>query len=326
MMKFSVRCIGAVNAIIAAIWLSGTPVYAQAYPTRNITMVVPFAPGGPADVLGRLVGSKMSSELGQSVVIENRPGANTIIGAQAVARAKPDGYTLLLAIDGTLVMNPYLYTTLSYDPFKDFAPVALIARVPSAIVANLNVKANTLKELIAEEKAKPGTFFVGVSTPTSQVAAGLLNQTAGINITMVPYAGGTTQISDLLAGSIPLGHESVNVALPLYQAKRIKILALTSRTRSSLAPEIPLVADIFPDYDLGIWQSVVVPKDTPRPVIDRIFTALKTAMAAPDIQDKLAASSIEPAMSASPEEFADFIKTQAAIREKVIKAVGLKLN
>ncbi len=299
---------------------------AQSYPTRNITMIVPFAPGGPADVLGRLVGQKMSSELGQSVVIENRPGANTIIGAQAVARAKPDGYTILLAIDGTLVMNPYLYSTLSYDPFKDFAPVALIARIPSAIVANLNVKANTLQDLIAEEKAKPGTFFVGVSTPTSQVAAGQLNQLAGINITMVPYAGGTTQISDLMQGTIPLGHESVNVALPLYQAKKIKILALTGKNKSSLAPEIPLVADIFPEFDLGIWQSVVAPKDTPRPIIDRLFDTLKKAMAAPDIQDKLAASSIEPAMSASPEEFAAFIKSQAEVREKVIKAVGIKLN
>lgn len=300
--------------------------FAQAYPSRTITMIVPFAPGGPADVLGRLVGSKMALDLGQSVVIENRPGANTIIGAQAVARAKPDGYTILLAIDGTLVMNPYLYTTLSYDPFKDFAPVALIARVPSAIIANLNVKANTLKEMIDAEKAKPGTFFVGVSTPTSQVAAGLLNQLAGINITMVPYAGGTTQVSDLLAGTIPLGHESVNVALPLYQAKKLKILALTGKNRSALAPEIPLVADIFPDYDLGIWQSVVVPKDTPRPIVDRLFASLKSAMAAPDIQEKLSASSIEPAMSESPEEFAAFIKSQAEVRERVIKAVGLKLN
>ena len=316
-----IRLVCAAGALIVPALAS-----AQSYPTRNITMIVPFAPGGPADVLGRLVGHKMSGELGQSVVIENRPGANTIIGAQAVARAKPDGYTILLAIDGTLVMNPYLYSTLSYDPFKDFAPIALIARIPSAIVANLNVKANTLQEMIAEEKAKPGTFFVGVSTPTSQVASGQLNQLAGINITMVPYGGGTTQISDLMQGTIPLGHESVNVALPLYQAKKIKILALTGKNKSSLAPEIPLVADIFPEFDLGIWQSVVAPKDTPRPIINRLFDALKKAMAAPDIQDKLAASSIEPAMSASPEEFAAFIKSQAEVREKVIKAVGIKLN
>ena len=299
---------------------------AQSWPTRTITMIVPFAPGGPADVLGRLVGAKMAEQLGQSIVIENRPGANTIVGAQAVARAKPDGYTILLAIDGTLVMNPFLYTTLSYDPFKDFAPIALIARIPSAIIANNNVKSSTLKELVDAEKAKPGTFFVGVSTPTSQVAAGLLNQRAGINITMVPYAGGMTQVSDLMQGTIPLGHESVNVAMPLYKAGKLKILALTSLKRSELAPEIPLVADLFPGYDLGIWQSLVAPAGTPKPIVDALFAAAQKAMAAPDVVAKLTASSIEPDVSKSPDDFAAFIRQQAQVREQVIKAVGIKLN
>src|SRR6266513_4215242 len=134
---------------------------AQTYPVRQITLVVPFAPGGPADFLGRLIGLKMSEDLGQQIVIDNRPGANTIIGAQAVAKANPDGYTLLMAIDGTLVMNPFLYTKLAYDPFKDFEPVSLIALVPSALTANINNPANTLKEVIDIEKSKPGTFQVG---------------------------------------------------------------------------------------------------------------------------------------------------------------------
>ena len=220
-----------------AIGLAPTLALAQAYPTRPITMIVPFAPGGPADVLGRLVGQRMADDLGQPVVIENRPGANTIIGAQAVAKAKPDGYTILLAIDGTLVMNPFLYEKLSYDPFKEFDPVALIALGPSAIVANNNVPATSLRAMIEMEKSKPGTFFVGVSTPTSQVAAGLLNQLAGVNITMVPYAGGTTQITDLIAGAIQLGHESLNVALPLYREKQIKILALTGKKNSNRESE-----------------------------------------------------------------------------------------
>src|SRR5436309_5669500 len=131
---------------------------AQTYPSRQITLLVPFAPGGPADFLARLVGQKLTEDLGQQVVIDNRPGANTIIGAQAVARARPDGYTLLLAIDGTLVMNPFLYSKLAYDPFKEFEPVSLVALVPSALTANINVPANTLKEVIDIEKAKPGTF------------------------------------------------------------------------------------------------------------------------------------------------------------------------
>src|SRR5882724_11752317 len=132
---------------------------AQSYPTRPITLIVPFAAGGPADFLGRLIGQKMSEELGQQIVVDNRPGANTIIGAQAVAKAKPDGYTLLMAIDGTLVMNPFLYSKLSYDAVKDFEPISLIALVPSAIVANINVPVNSIKDVVDLEKAKPGTFM-----------------------------------------------------------------------------------------------------------------------------------------------------------------------
>ena len=172
---------------------------------------MPFAPGGPADVLGRVIGQKLSEEFGQQVVVDNRSGANTIVGAQAVARAKPDGYTLLLAIDGTLVMNPFLYSKLPYDPFKDFEPITLVAAVPSAITATITTPVNTIKDIVDIEKAKPGTLQIGVSTPTSQVAIGLLNMRAGIKLTMVPYRGGTTQITSMLAGDIPIGHESVNV-------------------------------------------------------------------------------------------------------------------
>jgi tripartite-type tricarboxylate transporter receptor subunit TctC len=314
-------------ALAAALLLAlAAPSVAQNYPNRPITLIVPFAPGGPADLLGRLVGQKISEDLGQQVVIDNRSGANTIVGAQFVARAQPDGYTLLLAIDGTLVMNPFLYAKLAYDPFKDFDPVALIALVPSAITANIKTPVNSLKDIIDAEKAKPGTFQIGVSTPTSQVAIGLLNSLAGINLTMVPYRGGTTQITSLLAGDIPLGHESVNVALPLYRDKKIKIIALTGQKRLGLAPEIALIAETFPGFDLGIWQSVVVPKGTPKPIVDRLFASLQKAMASQEVRDKLTTAGIEPTISKSPEDFGAFIKSQAEVREKVIKAVGMKIE
>jgi tripartite-type tricarboxylate transporter receptor subunit TctC len=314
-------------AMAAALLLMlAAPTFAQNYPNRPITLIVPFAPGGPADLLGRLVGQKISEDLGQQVVIDNRSGANTIVGAQFVARAQPDGYTILLAIDGTLVMNPFLYAKLAYDPFRDFDPVALIALVPSAITANIKTPVDTLKDIIDAEKAKPGTFQIGVSTPTSQVAIGLLNSLAGINLTMVPYRGGTTQITSLLAGDIPLGHESVNVALPLYRDKKIKIIALTGQKRLGLAPEIPLIAETFPGFDLGIWQSVVVPKGTPKPIVDRLFASLQKAMASQEVRDKLTTAGIEPTISKSPEEFGAFIKSQAEVREKVIKAVGMKIE
>ncbi len=312
--------------VAACAFLFAAAASAQTWPTRPITMVVPFAPGGPADVLARVVAQKLGDDLGQQVIVDNRPGANTILGAQIVAKAKPDGYTILMAIDGTLVMNQFLYSKLPYDPLKDFAPVALIALVPSAIVANNNVPANTLKEVVDIEKAKPGTFQIGVSTPTSQVAAGLMNMLAGVNMDMVPYAGGTTQITAEMAGDVAIGHESLNVALPLYKDHRIKILALTTNTRSALAPEIPLVVETFPGFDLGIWQSVVAPAGTPKPVIDKLFAALAKTMGSADVRDKLVAAGIEPTISKSPEEFRGFIHAQAETREKVIRALGMKLD
>ena len=221
-------------AVFAACLVFASAAAAQTYPTRQIRFVVPFAAGGPADLLARVIADELSKDLGQQVFVDNRPGANTIIGAEFVAKADPDGYTLLMAIDGTLVMNPYLYSKLSYDPFKDFAPVTLVAQVPSVLEANIDVKANTVADIIATEKAKPGTYLMGYSTPTSQVTAELFNMRAGVKIQLVPYRGGTTQVTGLLGGEISLGLESVNVALPFARAGKLKIIALTGGNRISL--------------------------------------------------------------------------------------------
>lgn len=322
-MKMSVARLAWAAALLALLVPAAT---AQSYPSRQITLVVPFAPGGPADFLGRLIGQKMGEDLGQQVVIDNRPGANTIIGAQAVAKALPDGYTLLMAIDGTLVMNPFLYSKLAYDPFKDFVPVSLVALVPSAVVGNVSIPVNSIKELVEKEKAKPGTFQIGVSTPTSQVNVGLLNMMAGTNFTMVPYRGGTTQITGILAGDIPLGMESINVSLPLWRDNKLKILGLVSAQRLSLAPEIPTIAETFPGYDLGIWQSIVAPAGTPREVVTKLHGSIKKVLAMPEVREKLAAAGIEPASSDSPEEFVAFVRSQADVRAKVIQAVGIKID
>jgi tripartite-type tricarboxylate transporter receptor subunit TctC len=299
---------------------------AQSYPSRSITLIVPFAAGGPADFLGRLIGQKVGEDLDQQIVVDNRPGANTIIGAQAVAKAKPDGYTLLMAIDGTLVMNPFLYSKLAYDPFKDFEPISLIALVPSALVANVNVAANSIKEVVDLEKAKPGTFMIGNSTPTSQVAIELLNQMAGTKMQIIPYKGGNTQITAELAGDIPLGMESINVSLPLWRDKKLKILGLTSAQRLSFIPEIPTIAETFPGYDLGIWQSIVAPAGTPREIVSRLHASISKVLSMPDVRDKLLTAGIDPAGSKSPDEFAAFIRSQADTRAKVIQAVGMKLD
>jgi tripartite-type tricarboxylate transporter receptor subunit TctC len=299
---------------------------AQPYPSRPITLIVPFAAGGPADFLGRLIGQRMGEDLGQQIVVDNRPGANTIIGAQAVAKAKPDGYTLLMAIDGTLVMNPFLYSKLAYDAFKDFEPVSLIALVPSALVANINVPANSIKEVVDLEKAKPGTFMIGNSTPTSQVAIELLNMMAGTKMQIIPYKGGNTQITAELAGDIPLGMESINVSLPLWRDKKLKILGLTGAQRVSFVPEIPTIAETFPGFDLGIWQSIVAPAGTPREIVTRLHASISKVRAMADVREKLLAAGIEPASSKTPEELAAFIRSQADTRAKVIQAVGMKLD
>jgi len=315
-----------VFAIFAGIAALATPASAETYPSRPIRLVVPFAPGGPADFLARLVGQKLGDELSQPVVIDNRPGANTIIGAQIVAKADPDGYTLLMAIDGTLVMNPFLYSKLPYDAARDFVPIVLLANVPSVLVANLKVPANSLAEMIAIEKAKPGTFLIGNSTPTSQVAIELLNMMAGVKMGIVPFKGGTTQITAELAGDIPLGMESLNVSLPIYRDHKIKILALTGARRLSFAPELPTIAETYPGYDLGIWQSIVAPAGTPRAIVERLSAALTKVMATPQVRERLLAAAVEPAKPNTPEEFTAFIRAQAVTRAKVIKAVGMKLD
>jgi len=311
---------------LAACLVFAPAAFAQNYPSRQIRLVVPFAAGGPADLLARIIADEMSKDLGQQVFVDNRPGANTIVGAELVAKADSDGYTLLMAIDGTLVMNPFLYNKLSYDPFKDFAPVSLVAEVPSVIEANNNVTANTVDDFIGQEKAKPGSLLMGYSTPTSQVTAELLNMMAGTKFTLVPYRGGTTQVTGLLGGEIQLGLESVNVALPFARAGKLKIIALTGGKRISLAPEIPTIAETLPGFDLGIWQSIVVPAKTPPEIVNKLHAEIVTVLSRESVRSKLMAAGIEPDTSKSPQEFAEFIRAQANIRSKVIQAVGLRLD
>jgi tripartite-type tricarboxylate transporter receptor subunit TctC len=317
-------CAAMFATLVAA--LGAAAAAAQSYPTRPIRLVVPFAAGGPADFLGRVVGQRLGEVLGQQVVVDNRPGANTILGAQAVAHAEPDGYTLLMAIDGTLVMNPFLYGKLPYDAVKDFQPISLIASVPSAWIANNAVTAKSVAELVAQEKAKPGTYLVGSSTPTTQVGIELVNMLAGVKLGIVPYKGGSTQVTGLLGGEILVGVESFNVALPLYGAGRLKILAVTTPARMTQASEIPPLADTYPGYDLGIWQSIVAPAGTPRAVVDKLAAAIRTVLSEEELRTKILNAGIEPALSRSPQEFAAFVRSQAEVRAKVIRAIGLKLD
>ena len=320
------RVLALLGIVLVIVSAGARRVLAQNYPSRQIRLVVPFAAGGPADLLGRVIAEEMSKDLGQQVFVDNRPGANTIIGAELAAKADPDGYTLLMAIDGTLVMNPFLYSKLSYDPFKDFAPITLIARVPSVIEASLDFPANTLRELIDLEKSKPGDLLIGYSTPTSQVSIELLNKMAGVKFTLVPYRGGTTLVTALLGGEIQLGHESLNVSLPFARAGKLKIIALTSGARSSIAPDIPTIAETLPGFDLGIWQGIVAPAKTPSAIVNKLHDEIVAVLSRDKVRNTLMTAGVEPATSPSPQDFAAFIRAQAEIRSKVIEAVGLKLD
>src|SRR5258708_15683889 len=225
--------------------------------------------------------------------------------------------------DAPLVMNPFLSSNLPYHPFKDFAPISLIALVPSALVGNIKIPVESIRELVDQEKAKPGTFQIGISTPTSQVNVGLLNMMAGTNFTTIPYRGGTTQITGILAGDIPLGMESVNVSLPLWREKKVKILGLVNAQRLSLAPELPTVAETFPGYDLGIWQSIVAPSDTPREVVNKLHGSIRKVLAVHEVREKPANAGIEPASSTTPAEFPAFTPSPPHTRPRVTQAAGM---
>jgi len=300
--------------------------FAQAYPNRAIRLLVPFPPGGPADILGRVIGQKMSESFGQQVIIDNRPGANTIIAAEVAAKSAPDGYTVLMAIDSTLTMNPALYTKLPYDPIRDFDPVSLIAIVPSMLVANNKFPVNNVRELIAIAKAKPGQIMFGSGTIAMQLAGELFNSMAGTKLTNVPYKGGATTITALMTGEVPVLFEGISTALTNWKAGKVKAIAAMGAKRLPQAPDLPTVAEQgVSGYEAQVWQSVVVPRGTPREIVLKLNAELTRIMNLPDVRERLSVTGIE-ATSSTPEELGAFIRSETAKWGKVIKDIGLKIE
>jgi tripartite-type tricarboxylate transporter receptor subunit TctC len=315
-------------ATICALLL-GVPAFAAAqaqYPNKAIRMLVPFPPGGPADILARVIAQRMSEGFGQQVIVDNRPGANTIIAAEMGAKAPPDGYTILMAIDSTLAMNPAMYSKLPYDPIKDFAPVSLIAIVPAVLAANPAFPANNIAELIALAKSRPpGTLNFGSGIVTMHVGGELLNSMAGIKMVPVFYKGGNTSSIALMSGEIPLSFEGAATVLPNWRGGKIKILGVMGAKRLAAAPEIPTIAETLPGYDVSVWQSIVVPAGTPRDIIGRLNTELNRIMKLPDTRERLAAAGIEPT-AGTPEELGAHIRSETTKWGKVIRDIGLKVE
>ena len=236
----------------------------DAFPNRAIKIVVPFPAGGPSDVLARMIGQKMSEDWGQPVVIENRPGANTVLGAQQVAKAAPDGYTLLMAIDSTLTMNQYLYRTPPYDPFNDFAPITLTAKTMQLLIVNAASDVKTVKDLIAKAKAQPGKLNYGAGTITTKLTGYLFNKAAGIETVLVPYNGSAEVAQGLLTKSVDFSFDGPSASLSLIQGGQFRVLAKFDPRPFPPVPDLPLITTEVPNIDeITVWLGLVAPKGTP---------------------------------------------------------------
>jgi len=301
---------------------------AKAFPSRPIHIIVPFPAGGPTDILARVIGQRMSEDWGQAVVIDNRPGANTIIGAQQVARAAPDGYTLLAAMDTTLVMNPATSKNLPYDPFRDFAAITLAAKNTSLLTVRADDGPKTIKELIARAKASSGRLNYGAGIITTRLAGYLFNREAGIEVQLVPYKGSTDAVQGLLTGAVDYIIDGVASSLPLIQSGTFRPLAkLNSRPLPALPDVAPLsvVAGMPALDDISSWIALVAPAHTPPAIVDKIQQEVAKMYADPVLYGRLEKSGIN-AVSSTPDEFDAFFRKEAVRWEKVFKDSGIQLE
>lgn len=275
---------------------------ADAYPSKPITLVIPFPPGGATDVIGRLLGQKLGEKLGQPVIIDNRPGAGTIIGATYVAKAAPDGYTLLASSGSTFTVNPAIRANLSYDPVKSFDPIGIPARTGLIVLTNSAVPVSGVKQFVDYVKAAPGKYAFGSfgSGTTAHFAGELVLDRTGIDMTHVPYKGSAPAMTDLIGGQIPFSVDTVAAALPQLKNGKIKAVAVTTAKRSSLLPDVPTFAEAgFKDIDMDTWLILVGPKGMPAHVKAKLESTLAEVVATPDVQEKMKAQGFDPAYASS---------------------------
>ncbi|MDD0814365.1 tripartite tricarboxylate transporter substrate binding protein [Curvibacter sp. HBC28] len=285
------------SALSAATWPALTHATEGAWPAKPITLVIPFPPGGSTDILGRLIGKKLSDKLGQSVVIDNRAGAGTVIGASYVAKAPADGYTLLVSSGTTFTVNPAIQSKLPYDPVKSFEPIGIAGRTGLILLANKAVPVNNVKEFVAAAKAAPGTFSYGSygSGTTSHFAAEMILYATGTKLLHVPYKGSAPAMVDLMGGQIPFTVDTVSAALPQLKGGKIKAIAVTTAKRSSLLPQVPTLAESgYPDLDMDTWLAIVAPRGLPPAVKTQLEKALADVVADPETRAKLVEVGFEP--------------------------------
>ncbi len=309
--------------------LAATICQAQSWPQKPVRVIVPFAPGGASDLMPRLVGEKLTSMWGQPVLIENRPGAAGNIGMEAGAKAAPDGYTLLAAPNGNLVVNPHMYSRLAYDVFKDLAPVTRIAAVQNVLVVNPEVPAKTVKELVTLAREKPGTLNFASPGNGSQahVAVELLKLQLGLDLVHVPYQGVGPAMKDLLGGRINLMVAQVPAALPHIKAGKLRALGVASSAPLAALPEVPTIASAagLPGFEAVSWYALMAPAGTPREVIAKIHGDVAKALQLPDVRERLAGMGAEPS-GESPAELAARIKAEYDRWGEVVRKANIKAD
>lgn len=314
------------RTLLALFCLAASLAQAQDYPTRAIRLIVPFSPGGVADTSARVVADRLGARLGQQVLVENRAGASGNIGTQMVAQSAPDGHTLVLGFDGTMVINPWVFPSIPFDSVKDFAPVTKLGDATLIMVAHPSVPAKDMRELIALAKAKPGSLSFGTSGTggTPHLAGELLNQRAGIALTHIPYKGGGQAVGDVVGGQIPLVYTAIASAQQYVKSGRLKALGVSGAKRSSSLPDVPTFIESGLDgFVVDSWVGIFAPAKTPRAIIDRLQRELAAILALPEVRERYAVLGIEP-VGNTPEQFGEQVRADLAKWEKVVKQANIK--
>lgn len=314
--------------LFAAVLLGALPWVAKAqnYPSKPIRLLVPYSSGGGTDIMARAAAQKLSESLGQPIVVENRLGAGGNIAAEAVAKAAPDGYTLFFGATGPLAINPTLYAKLSFDPVKDFVPIGLVGTLPLFLVVPSNHPAQSVKDFIAFSKARPGQLnyaSAGVGG-TTHLAMELFKATAGLDIVHVPYKGTTAGMADMLAGNIQVMFDGWVGTVPQVRTGKLRYLGVATSKRSNFAPELPTVAEQgFPGFEASVWYGLLAPAGTPRDIVNKLSIELAKVMALPELRERFASLGMEP-LTSTPEQFANFIRTETVKWAKVVRDSGAK--
>ena len=312
-----------IGALIA---VSAAAAHAQSYPSRSVRLIVPFPPGGSADILARTVGQKMSEGLAQSVVIENRPGAGTAIGAEATAKSAPDGYTIMIGTVSSHAINPSLNAKLAYDPIRDFTPISPVASIPFALLVHPSLPAKNMQELIAIARAKPGVLnFSSAGTGTSNHLAGeLLKSMARVDLVHIPYKGSAPALNDLLAGQVNMMFDLILTAAPHVKAGTVRAVAVTGKDRSIALPNVPTITESgLPGYEVSAWFGIFAPANTPADVVQRLNQEVVRVMQLTDVRERLAGQGAEP-MSSSPAAFAEYVRGELIKWSGVVKTAGMR--